>query len=102
MLYARALTLVRRFHDIPQARAAELLGISRSYISELEKGSKKPSIDVLERYARVFDLPLSQLLVFAEASARPGARDRARVFAAEKVLRMLEWIDDRSGGGPRR
>ena len=50
-MYHRALRLIRVFHDMNQADVADKLGLSKSYISELEQGRKKPSIEVLERYA---------------------------------------------------
>jgi len=91
-MYDRALKLIRVYHGLSQVQVAEQLGLSKSYVSEIEKGTKKPSIDVLERYAEVFDLPLSQLLMFAEAS-NDHLRERVRAFAAGKVLSMLEWVE---------
>lgn len=54
-MYDRALKLIRQYHRLSQAELADKLGLSRSFVSELEKaGGKKPSIDVLERYASFF------------------------------------------------
>jgi len=92
-MYNRALKLIRQYHRLSQADVAAKIGLSRSFVSELEKeGGKKPSIDVLERYATFFKIPLSSLLLFAESSNDEGFRDRSRVFAADKVLKMLEWL----------
>jgi transcriptional regulator with XRE-family HTH domain len=41
---------------------AELLGIDRSYLSEIETGKKDPSLRVLKALADGFKLSLSQLL----------------------------------------
>jgi transcriptional regulator with XRE-family HTH domain len=41
---------------------AEMLGIDRSYLSEIETGKKDPSLRVLKTIADGFDLSLSQLL----------------------------------------
>ena len=47
-MYDRALKLIRQYHRLSQAELADKLGLSRSFVSELEKpGGKKPSIDVL-------------------------------------------------------
>jgi hypothetical protein len=59
----------------------------------LENGSKKASIDVLERYAAFFRIPVSSLLLFAEKTNRKDFADSSRVFAADKVLKMLEWLE---------
>jgi transcriptional regulator with XRE-family HTH domain len=41
---------------------AELLGVDRSYLSEIENGKKDPSLRVLKTIADGFSLSLSQLL----------------------------------------
>jgi transcriptional regulator with XRE-family HTH domain len=41
---------------------AEMLGIDRSYLSEIENGKKDPSLRVLKTIADGFTMSLSQLL----------------------------------------
>lgn len=97
-MYSRALKLIRQYHRLSQAELASRLDLSRSFVSELEKdGGKKPSLDVLERYANYFKIPVSSLLLFAEKSECAGSADRFRISAADKVLRMLEWIVETGG-----
>lgn len=87
-----ALRLIRVFHDMSQTVLAEKLKISKSYLSEIESGEKKNlSIELLERYARVFNVPVSSLLFFSEQldSERDAS---ARRTIASKVLKMLEWV----------
>jgi transcriptional regulator with XRE-family HTH domain len=94
-MYYRALKLIRQYHRLSQVELAENLNLSKSFISELEKkGGKRPSIDVLEKYAKFFKIPLSSLLLFAEQTENAKFDDKARVFAADKVLKMLEWLED--------
>jgi transcriptional regulator with XRE-family HTH domain len=45
-----------------QVELAELLGIDRSYLSEIETGKKDPSLTILKTIADGFNLSLSQLL----------------------------------------
>ena len=93
-MYDRALKLIRQYHRLSQSELAASLGLSRSFVSEIEKsGGKKPSIDVLEKYASYFKIPTSSLLLFAETTGS-GMPERSRVFAADKVLRMLEWLEE--------
>ena len=94
-MYDRALKLIRQYHRLSQVELAEKLGLSKSFISELEKsGGKKPSVDVLERYASNFRIPLSSLLLFAERAEASDFSEQSREFVADKVLKMLEWIEE--------
>ncbi|MFT4159598.1 helix-turn-helix domain-containing protein [Shinella sp.] len=94
-MYHRALKLIRQYHRLSQVELSEHLGLSKSFISEIEKeGGKKPSIDVLERYSSYFKIPLSSLLLFAERTEANDISERSRIYAADKVLKMLEWLEE--------
>lgn len=94
-MYYRALKLIRQYHRLSQVELAGRLGLSKSFISEIEKeDGKKPSIDVLERYASYFKIPLSSFLLFAERTGDNNFSERSRVYAADKVLKMLEWLEE--------
>lgn len=93
-MFDRALKVVRQYHRLSQSDFADRIGISRSYVNELENGKKEPSIDVLRKYSEFFDIPMSSLLLFAEQSDSGKKVDGMRVFAADKILRMLEWLSD--------
>lgn len=87
-----ALRLMRVFHDMSQTTLADKLGISKSYLSEIEKGEKKKvTLDLLERYSQVFNIPVSSLMFFAE-QVDEGKYEKVRVTVAGKVLKMLDWI----------
>jgi transcriptional regulator with XRE-family HTH domain len=87
-----ALRLMRVFHDMSQTNLADKLGISKSYLSEIEKGEKKKvTLDLLERYSQVFNIPVSSLMFFAE-QVDQGNYEKVRSSVAGKVLKMLDWI----------
>lgn len=90
-MFDRALKTLRQYHRLSQSALAEQLGISRSYLNEIERKRKEPSLEILTKYAERFDLPLSSLMLFAEQTQSPKL-DRARLYVADKVLKMLEWI----------
>ena len=88
---SEALRLIRVFHDVSQTHLADRLGISKSFLSEIESGKKEPTLNLLSRYAAEFDVPLSSLLFFVESVSAKGALSRSdRV--APKVLKLLSWI----------
>jgi transcriptional regulator with XRE-family HTH domain len=93
----RALRLLRTYHQLSQVQLAGRLGISNSYLSEIEKGeTKEPTLELLNKYADIFNMPVSSILLFSErinADAKPGTK--LKIASAEKILRLLEWMEER-------
>jgi transcriptional regulator with XRE-family HTH domain len=94
----RALRLVRVYHDLTQTELARRLGLSKSYISEIESGRKKAGLDLLELYAAEFKIPVSSLLLFAEHAQDSTSSPDFRSYIAQKTLKMLDWIATIAGG----
>ena len=88
----RALRLLRTYHQLKQIDLAKLLGISNSYLSELEKGIEQPSVEILEKYSNIFKIPKSSILLFSESLDIPTKGIKLRIAAADKILRMLEFF----------
>ena len=88
-----ALRLIRVFHDLKQVELAKRLGVSKSHLSEIEKGTKTPSLDLIEKYAWEFKLPPSSIMFFAEElpNAQLGERVRSRI--AGKVIDILRFVE---------
>lgn len=92
----RALKLLRTYHQLKQIELAKRLGVSNSYLSEIETGLKTPGVDLLEKYAEIFKMPVSSIMLFSEKmSDDKTTGEQLRVAAADKILRLLEWIDER-------
>jgi transcriptional regulator with XRE-family HTH domain len=96
-LLNRALRLMRVYHNLSQVEAAQRIGLSKSYVSEIESGQKKVTLDVLDKYSKAFKIPTSSLLLFAEHADDSRFSEGSRVYIAEKVLKMLDWIATISG-----
>lgn len=60
--FGRRLRELRQRRRYTQTQMANRFGIDRSYISELERGNKTVSINLMEVIAMGFKLPLSELL----------------------------------------
>ena len=87
-----ALRLIRVYHDMPQTDAAGKLGISKSYLSEIEAGKKVPTLHILENYSKAFSIPLSSILFFSEHMQDGVRGERVRVAVSKKVLKLLDFI----------
>lgn len=92
-----ALRLLRIFNGYKSAELAEMLELSQSYVSELENNKKQPTMDVLEKYAKVFDMKKSTLLLFAESLENDSTNmdQMQRVArAGMKLLKILEKVGE--------
>ncbi len=92
----KALRLMRVFHDLSQKDLAEKLEISKSYLSEIESGKKQPTLPLIERYSQVFDIPVSSIMFFSEHIDEKPSHKKMRVAISSKVLKILEFIAERS------
>jgi transcriptional regulator with XRE-family HTH domain len=45
---------------------AEKLGISKSYLSEIEKGKRAPTLELIQQYAAIFNTTPSAILLLGE------------------------------------
>lgn len=101
-MLSEALRLIRVFHDLKQVELAIKLGISKSYLSEIESGKKVPTIDLIEKYEREFEIPKSSILFFSERLSDPSlddeAADGARKVIARKILDFLRVVEARTDG----
>jgi transcriptional regulator with XRE-family HTH domain len=88
-----ALRLIRVFHDLKQVELAGRLGVSKSHISEIEKGNKSPSLDLIQRYAAEFKIPVSSIMFFAEELPNAKSGDKIRSKIAGKVLDILHFVE---------
>jgi len=91
----RTLKLVRSYHDLSQIDVANKLGISRSYLSELEAGRKTPSMDLLGQYSHEFSVPMSTLMLISEGFEENSITGRMKKAATDKAIRLLEWVEAR-------
>ncbi len=92
-----ALRLIRVFHDLKQGEAAMKLGVSKSFLCELESGRKSPTLELLGKYEKSFDIPVSSILFFSENLNETDAASKGRQFVAKKIINMLNFIESRAG-----
>ena len=97
-LINEALRLLRLYAGLSQKQMAEELGISQSMISDLERGTKSATLEVLERYSDATNVRMSQLLFFAEEIAGEPPQKRGRPFIAGRVLALLESLAPKEVG----
>ena len=92
-----ALRLLRIFNGYKSAELAKKLELSQSYVSELENGKKQPTMEVLDKYAKVFEKKKSTLMLFAESLEGEEIKNdkKQRIArAGMKLLKILEKVGE--------
>lgn len=95
-MLSEALRLIRVFHDLKQFEVADRLGVSKSHISEIEKGTKTPSLELLEKYSVEFRIPVSSIMFFSEALPNAQKGEAVRAKMASKVIDILKFVERKS------
>ena len=75
---------------------AERLDLSKSFISELEKKETEKNLawTFWKDMPHILKYPSLSLLLFAEGTDSKKANEKARLYATDKILKMLEWIEE--------
>lgn len=77
---AAALKAIREYRGLRLSEAADLSGIARSYLYQLERGESEPTVSKLLGLAAAYDVPLCELLGLHHASGhRPQQRTKRPV-----------------------
>ena len=80
------LRLLRITQDLSIKELSQKMETSPSYISEIERGIKKPSLDILDKYSKAIGIDRSTILYFEEVKEKHG-------YEYQKMLvHMLEKI----------
>lgn len=96
----QSLKLIRQFHSVKQGELAANLGISNSYLSEIESGKKDVTMELLKKYSDYFNIPMSSLMLFSEKLESNTLSEKFRFNFATKLKQILEWVvakDDHFG-----
>lgn len=87
-----ALKIARLYWGFTQKEMAEALGISQAMVSEIERGTKSVTYDMLDRYSKALGVRKSQLMFFAEEIEGEAPVRKGRLIVAEKALRLLNKL----------
>ena len=83
LLFGKKVRAVREAANISRESAAEKAGITASYLGEVERGEKWPSIEILRSIATALNTTLSTFLEFEAQEIDPA-------ILREKLNRVLD------------
>ncbi|MEK5358136.1 helix-turn-helix domain-containing protein [Paenibacillus sp. FSL L8-0709] len=85
--------ILKKTRDIYGYKAKEMsvkLDISPSYLSEIENNKKKPSLDLLEKYAETFDMKVSTLILLSEDHDDAIKTNKPQEFIKKMMIKLID------------
>ena len=92
-MIGEALKMFRNIHGYTAKELAEYLGISPSYLSEIENDKKKPNYDLLLRYSEVFDVKLSTIILFSEEYDKNSFTSKAKNAIRKTLFTFIKRLE---------
>lgn len=83
---------IRLIYGYKTSEMSSLLGISNSYLSEIENNKKQPSLDLLRCYAKIYGIKLSSLILLAESFEEATNHNKAQEFVKKTMLRLIDLM----------
>lgn len=94
MMIGEVLKRTRTIAGYKAYEMSKLLGISNSYLSEIENNKKQPSLELLESYSEKMGLKLSTLILLSEQFDEVSKKDenKGKEFIRKKMIRLIELM----------
>ena len=89
-MLGNTLKRLRGIYGYSAKEMSELLGISSSYLSEIENGKKKVSMDLLECYSELLALRVSTLVRFSEDYEDAELNNAGQKFITSLMSKVIE------------
>lgn len=89
-----ALRILRDYYGYSRNEIMDGVQISKSYLSELESGSKRVTLDVVSKYAEFLDLKPSMILLLGESLAEGKSAKTIEGFVAKNTRKLMSWISE--------
>ena len=83
---------IRIFYETTLTELSQEFDISQGYLSDIERGKKEPSLDVLKMYSEKFSIPLSGILFFHENINEPKRLNKFRKLLGRHTLQLIQFL----------
>jgi len=82
----------RNIYGITASQMSKQLGISASYLSEIENGKKHPSVELLQKYADIYGIKLSSLILLSESIEEAKEKKDGPAFIRQLMLNLINGM----------
>lgn len=91
-MIGEVLKRLRTIYGYKAVEMSEKLGISASYLSEIENGKKQPSLDHLKKYADLFGIKLSSLILLSESYEEAQKEGRGSALIRSMMINLINGM----------
>lgn len=98
-MIGEAIKIIRVFNGLTQQDLAGTLGISDSYLSQIESGKRQPTLETISAISSEFRIPVSSLMFFSEqlgSDQSPTDRERRLAFG-KRLIEFLSKVERATG-----
>ena len=88
-----ALRSIRNIYGLSAKEVSDSIGISPSFLSEVESGKKTPTLETLEKLSALYEIRVSTLLYIAEEIKDDSVTSGIRKSMKEHALSILRRIE---------
>jgi transcriptional regulator with XRE-family HTH domain len=86
---------LRLLYSVSAKDLAHDIGISPSYLSEIENSKKTPSLELLNKYSQVFEIKVSTIMLMAEDySENRRKKSKPEMFIQKRLIKILNKHTD--------
>ena len=89
-MIGETLRRLRGIYGYSAREMSSLLGISSSYLSEIERGKKEPSLEIVNHYAEILGMRPSSLLRFSEEYDRAEFHEGGQEFISKLMAKLID------------
>lgn len=88
---------LRIIYGYKASEMCKLLTISPSYLSEIENGKKQPSLEHLRKYADIFGIKLSSLILLSETYEEAEQEGKGAVMIRSMMTSLINRMSKSAG-----
>lgn len=92
--------VLKRTRIIYGYKASEMsseLGISASYLSEIENNKKQPSLELLQKYADIYGIRLSSLILLSENMDEAEKSGKGTAIVRNMMAHLIQSMSAAAG-----
>ncbi len=91
MNYGKGMMVARTKAGMSKRQLAKMVGVDASFITHIETGRRKPSLDTMEKVAEVLGVPMPVLMLLsAEPSELTGISPEQAAVLGDRLVGLLK------------